>query len=88
MIDSWWREHRPAAPRLFVEELAATLEMLAAMPMIGRRYRRYQDREVRRALMPATRFHAYYVVSKDELVILAVWNASRGYGPPLRDLRR
>jgi plasmid stabilization system protein ParE len=37
-IDVWWRRHRLAAPDLFVEELAAALELLASAPHAGRKY--------------------------------------------------
>jgi plasmid stabilization system protein ParE len=35
-IESWWREHRPAAPGLFAEELANALELISRVPGIGR----------------------------------------------------
>lgn len=35
-IDFWWRENRPAAPRLFVEELAACFDLLGCLPQVGR----------------------------------------------------
>jgi hypothetical protein len=31
-IDSWWRENRAAAPDLFSQELAASFDMLEAIP--------------------------------------------------------
>lgn len=31
-IDEWWNRHRPSAPDLFREELAATFEMLQNAP--------------------------------------------------------
>jgi hypothetical protein len=35
-IDRWWREHRPAAPGLLVEELAACFDLLASASYAGR----------------------------------------------------
>jgi len=32
-IARWWREHRPASPSLFTDELAEALELLAANPI-------------------------------------------------------
>lgn len=37
--DGWWRDNRTAAPGLFAEELAATVELIASAPNIGRRRR-------------------------------------------------
>jgi hypothetical protein len=31
-----------------------------------------------------SRYHVYYAPLDDALVVLAVWHASRGTGPPLR----
>ena len=46
--EKWWRANRELAPRLFLEELEATLELLADMPASGlsvpsRRYPGYAD---------------------------------------------
>ena len=32
-IDAWWREQRPSAPMLFIEEVAAAFDLLSAMPI-------------------------------------------------------
>ena len=85
-IDRWWREHRPAAPELFVEELAAGFDLLASAPYAGRRYTHFRVREVRRILLRSTGYHVYYTVRDKVVVVLAVWSASRGVGPDLSRL--
>lgn len=85
-IDAWWRENRPAAPMLFVEELAAAIDLIASAPRIGRRRQHKSIPGLRRTLLRATRYHLYYAPSADEsqLFVLAVWSALRGRGPALR----
>lgn len=34
-IDVWWRTNRPAAPQLFVEELAEAFTMIEYVPEVG-----------------------------------------------------
>jgi plasmid stabilization system protein ParE len=82
----WWRSNRIAAPDLFAEELAGAFDLLARAPDIGRRYRRAGIPGLRRILLPATRYHVYYVHVPDEdaCVVLAVWSAVRGRPPRLR----
>jgi hypothetical protein len=36
-VDEWWREHRPAAPDLFWEELNAAFDRLEAVPFASSR---------------------------------------------------
>ena len=83
-IDDWWRTHRVAAPDLFLNELAASFEIIAHAPQIGRAYRQSPVPRTRRILLKETRYHVYYVPRADEVRVLAVWHAERGVGPPLR----
>jgi len=82
----WWSSNRPAAPRLFAEELAAAFDLLAASPLIGRSHRTRAVRGVRRILMRATRYHVYYVPEESRVVVLAVWGAVRVQRPRLRQV--
>ena len=84
-IDDWWRTNRPAAPDLFLTELAASFDVIGDAPHIGRLYRQSPVPGVRRILLNQTRYHVYYVASADEVSLLAVWHARRGVGPPLRN---
>ncbi|MCI0341405.1 MAG: type II toxin-antitoxin system RelE/ParE family toxin [Planctomycetales bacterium] len=84
-VDLWWRANRRIAPDLFSEELARAMALLSQVPRAGRLYRRRGIPGLRRLLLPATRYHAYYVHRPEEgdVVLLAVWSAVRGQGPPL-----
>jgi len=83
-IDDWWRSNRLAAPDLFVDELAACFDVIGHAPHVGRLYRQSPIAGARRLLLKGTRYHVYYVARADEVRVLAVWNARRGVGPPLR----
>jgi plasmid stabilization system protein ParE len=82
-IDDWWRENRTAAPDLFAEELAAALSLLARAPRLGRRYTHPTVNGVRRVLMRSTRYHLYYIIHADTVLVLSVWSGQRGAGPIL-----
>ncbi len=82
-IDTWWRAHRSAAPDLFADEFAAAVETLSTLPSVGARVRRPRLVALRRVLLRATRFHVYYVTTKQAVCIVAVWSAVRGNGPPI-----
>lgn len=83
-IDKWWRNNRPAAPDLFLSELAAAFDMIGHSPNIGRLYRLSPVPGTRRVLLAKCRYHVYYVPRVDDVRVLAVWHARRGVGPPLR----
>jgi plasmid stabilization system protein ParE len=83
-IDSWWRRNRHASPNLFLDELAASFDIIGHAPNIGRLYRQSPAPDTRRVLLKGTRYHVYYVPLADEVRVLAVWHARRGVGPPLR----
>jgi len=83
-IDGWWRRHREAAANLFIEEFAASVNLIQSMPLAGRRYGAAPIDGVRRVLLRSSRFHVYYQVRTSEIVILAVWSALRGRDPDLR----
>lgn len=83
-IDTWWRRNRTAAPDLFLDELAASFEIIGLAPLIGRTYRQSPVLGVRRILLKGTRNHVYYLPRGDDVLVLAIWHAQRGVGPPLR----
>ena len=77
--------HRTAAPSLFLEELEAAFALIGSAPNVGRPYRRSPVEGTRRVLLARSRYHVYYIpVDDDEVVVVAIWHASRGIGPPLR----
>lgn len=83
VIDAWWRENREAAPGLFMEELVAAFDLLQRMPLAGIEYDNGDVPEVRRVLLRSTRYHVYYRVRANVVVVLAVWSGYRGTGPSL-----
>ncbi len=82
-IRAWWSENRPAAPDLFVDELGAAIRKLGVVPRAGARYEATSQREMRRVLMPRTRYHVYYTVDDDSRLVRvhAIWHTSLGHGP-------
>ena len=60
-IDDWWRTNRLASPDLFLEELAASFDLIGHAPHIGRLYRQSPVPSARRILLNGTRYHVYYV---------------------------
>jgi plasmid stabilization system protein ParE len=84
VIDGWWRRHRTAAPTLFLDELEAAFALIGHAPNVGHSYRRSPIAGTRRVLLHRTRYHVYYVPREDIVLVLAVWHAKRGSGPPLR----
>jgi len=90
LVETWWRQHRPAAPELFTQELASAFDRLADNPLAGPGYVGVvaevgPDYEVRRLLLRRSRYHVYYHFAPDldRVDVLAVWHTSRGHGPEL-----
>jgi plasmid stabilization system protein ParE len=88
LIDAWWREHRPRAPRLFAEELAHALALLGGVSKVGRPYPHPRREGVRRLPLRSTRYHLYYRTEEDVVIVLAVWSSVRGTGPDLTPFGR
>jgi plasmid stabilization system protein ParE len=88
-IDSWWPENRPAAPELFVDELAGAVGLLATAPEAGVPYRPRGAAGVRRLLLPKTRYHIYYRYDRENQVvgILAIRSCVGGRPPSAGQLR-
>ena len=83
IVDAWWRENRAAAPDLFVDELAVVLALLTALPLVGKRYPHPTVPGVRRLLLRKTRYHLYYCMVAETVLVLSIWSAVRGTGPDL-----
>lgn len=82
-IKAWWAANRKTAPDLFAHELERALGELAEAPTLGSTSEDPRLRDVRRLLLPRTRYHVYYRVAGDTMAVLAVWHAQRGSGPRL-----
>jgi plasmid stabilization system protein ParE len=84
-IQRWWAANRPAAPDLFGKEFEAAARRLATSPKASAVYRTINGREIRRALLPRTRYHLYFEVNDAGLIVfvVAIWHTSRRRGPSL-----
>lgn len=84
-IATWWQANRPTSPDLFLEEFAAALTRLQSAPAAGAVYGLGPRPDVRRLLLPRTRYHVYYVMAEDacHVSVLAVWHTARGGTPRL-----
>lgn len=84
-LDSWWREHRPAAPTLFTDELDQAVSLLEVIPEMGPTYQTRGEIVLRRLMLPKTRYHVYYVHNPGTalVVVLSIWSAQRGRAPKL-----
>lgn len=81
----WWSKNRPAAPHLFLDELAAAEIHLCTAPISGQIYGYRKNRLIRRWLLEKTEYHVYFSVNRRAQVIMlhSVWGARRGRGPKL-----
>lgn len=79
----WWRQNRPAAPRLFDEELDQALLRLSSNPGLGTRSQWPRLPDVRRLLVRRVEYVVFYRLRPraQRIEVLAVWHARRGSGP-------
>jgi plasmid stabilization system protein ParE len=74
---TWWVKNRDKAPEAFDEDVEETFELIVHHAGIGQPVRARKGM-IRRVLMPRVRYYVYYrLTERDELVVLAVWHASR-----------
>lgn len=83
-ITLWWLDNRDKAPALFEDELEAAFSLLLRVPHVGQVWSRKHP-DIRRYLLPKSRYHVYYSEADDVLTIVAVWGGPRGSGPDLGD---
>jgi plasmid stabilization system protein ParE len=83
--ESWWRLNRPAAPNAVRLQLQRALVLIAGQPQIGSRVVNVKLPDVRRIFLPIIKQYLYYhvVESPDRVVVVALWHARRGSGPPI-----
>lgn len=78
---AWWEQHRPKAPRLFVEELATIVAKLRdGSDQERQQYAARSGRVIWCLLMPN---HVYYRhdLTAGDVEVLLVWNATAGIAP-------
>jgi plasmid stabilization system protein ParE len=78
----WWRENR-ADQATLVEDVEDALFVIARLPGAGSPYADAPSGDVRRIYLRRVSSHLYYTFNDDEVVIRALWHASRGSGPRL-----
>jgi plasmid stabilization system protein ParE len=81
-IRSWWRENRGSA-ELLDRELDAAIEALRHAARAFPLYRTEGNEEVRRTVLPRSRYALYFSIQADAVLIVAVWHTARGTAPPL-----
>src|ERR1700759_1828035 len=59
-VASWWREHRPAAPRLFQTELDQALNLISEYPEIGTVARSTRVANARILQLTRSRYLVFY----------------------------
>ena len=84
-LGAWWRANRRAAKDIFAKELKRVKALLEDSPHVGEPYEAGIP-GLRRVRLRKTPYHVYYVprVEQGDVVVIAVWSAQRGEGPPLR----
>lgn len=83
--DEHWAAEHPLDDNPLLDEVSRAADLLRDMPELGIIYRRdLFRREIRRMLLRLD-WHLYYIYEPDRsrVVIVAVWYARRGGGPPL-----
>jgi hypothetical protein len=82
--DDRWAEHGEGDNPLFAE-VDHAVALLRDTPMLGIVHRRDKRRRETRRLLLRYGWHLYYWYEADRnvIVIVAIWFASRGSGPPL-----
>ena len=84
-IQHWWVANRLAARDLFTQEFEAAARRLISSPKTATIYRESNGREIRRTLLPRSRYHIYFEVNEVDrhVFIVAIWHVSRGRAPSL-----
>jgi hypothetical protein len=89
-LDRWWREHRPASPRLFAREFANAVALLGAAPGVGELFPRSTVPGVRRLVLRRTKNLLFYLYDRagDDVFILALWGGPKDGDPTLSEPKR
>ena len=77
---AWWIKNRDQR-ELFAIELERALEILATQPYIGSKQYSRRFVGLRKHLLRKSRYHIYYTVDAEQLVVRALWGAQRARGP-------
>ena len=82
---NWWANNREKAPTAFTDDLESAFNLIEELPHTGESVPHSRIRGLRRVLLGRVRYHLYYVVAEEDVVVevLAIWHTSRGKGPRL-----
>ncbi len=80
---TWWAQNRPAAPDAIRVDFQEATALLARQPGVGAKSRTTRYPELRRLFLSRVRYHIYYHVRGEKVLVVAFWHASRGSGPNL-----
>jgi plasmid stabilization system protein ParE len=80
---TWWANNRPSAPDAIRVDFQEAVALLASQPGVGASSSTMRHPGLRRLYLSRVRYHIYYQVLDERLVVVAFWHASRGSGPGL-----
>ena len=80
---TWWAKNRLAAADAIRVDFQEAKALLSRQPGIGATSSTARYPELRRLYLSRVRYHIYYYVRGDKVVIVAFWHASRGSSPTL-----
>jgi plasmid stabilization system protein ParE len=80
---TWWAQNRPAAPDAIRVDFQEAAALLSRQPGVGAKSRTARYPDLRRLLLSRVRYHIYYHVRTEKIIVVAFWHASRGSGPSL-----
>ncbi len=78
---TWWSKNRPAAPAAIHIDFHEAVALLSRQPGVGAKSRSARFPDLRRLYLSRVRYHIYYRVPFEKIIILAFWHASRGSSP-------
>ncbi len=68
---------------MFRDELLAVIEQIERTPTIGVLFATVDDVRIYRVLMQRSRYHVYYSIAGDDVVVASIWSAQRKRAPDL-----
>jgi plasmid stabilization system protein ParE len=80
---AWWAANRPYAPDAIRVDFQEAVTLLSLQPGAGAKSRSARYPDLRRLYLSRVRYHIYYQVLPERIVIVAFWHASRGSSPAL-----
>jgi plasmid stabilization system protein ParE len=80
---TWWSQNRLAAPDAIRVDFQEATALLSRQPGVGAKSRAARYPDLRRLFLARVRYHIYYYVRAEKIIVVAFWHASRGSGPSL-----